>query len=130
TIVFLRKILPQAADRSYGIQVAKLAGLPQEVLARAREILQELEGGKGSMGAPEVVREAAATYEAVAVAEQQPAKSSKSKKAAAPTGQLSLFATEENPIIDELRKLDVMRLTPLDAMNYLYKLHQKARGSE
>lgn len=136
TIVFLRKILPQAADRSYGIQVAKLAGLPQEVLARAREILQELEGGKGEVPAAEVVREAAVAYQAVAeteteTAQEQPKAAKPKKSAAVPTGQLSLFATEEeNPILEELRTLDVMGLTPLDAINLLYKLHQKARGSE
>ncbi|MBL0387982.1 DNA mismatch repair protein MutS [Tumebacillus sp. ITR2] len=145
SIVFLRKILPQAADRSYGIQVAKLAGLPQEVLARAREILVDLEqGGHGtttlSAGseksapssapltstapATDLVREAAVAYEAapVAIAEKTPA------TVPAPSAQLSLFDVSEHPVVDELRKLDVMRLTPLDAMNLLYQLHQKARG--
>jgi DNA mismatch repair protein MutS len=156
SIVFLRKIIPQAADRSYGIQVAKLAGLPQEVLARAREILVELEQGGhghsagGSMPSPrypekapsaDLVREAAAAYEAptaVAVAEKVsapaavPTPASHAEKtpaaAAAPSAQLSLFDAVDHPVVEELRKLDVMRLTPLDAMNLLYQLHQKARG--
>ncbi|TCP59099.1 DNA mismatch repair protein MutS [Tumebacillus sp. BK434] len=143
-IVFLRKILPQAADRSYGIQVAKLAGLPQEVLARAREILAELEHGKpepkrgvyqpkDDLGGAmilrdDVVREAATAYEADAPA----AKKKQPSKETAPTMQLSLFAdgTAEHPVVEELKSLDVMKLTPLDAMNLLYQLQQKARGSE
>ncbi|MGZ4163948.1 MAG: DNA mismatch repair protein MutS, partial [Tumebacillaceae bacterium] len=155
TIVFLRKILPQAADRSYGIQVAKLAGLPQEVLARAREILVELEQGSAEVtekdsrlrpapvaparregAAAEMVREAAPTYEVAAppVEKKEPLryeikKPSEVQKAAA-SAQLSLFDMAEHPLVEELRKLDVMRLTPLDAMNMLYQLHQKARGSE
>ncbi|MGZ4033143.1 MAG: DNA mismatch repair protein MutS, partial [Tumebacillaceae bacterium] len=155
TIVFLRKILPQAADRSYGIQVAKLAGLPQEVLTRAREILVELEQGSAEVTekdsrlrpapvaqarregvAAEMVREAAPTYEVAAppVEKKEPLryeikKPSEAQKAAA-SAQLSLFDMAEHPLVEELRKLDVMRLTPLDAMNMLYQLHQKARGSE
>jgi DNA mismatch repair protein MutS len=157
TIVFLRKILPQAADRSYGIQVAQLAGLPQDVLRRAREILQELEQGSHELAEADprlhgtgVVRETAPAYGtaqaveeapvAVAVAEPEPApaaeptavpKSAAKKKAAdTESQQLSLFSADEHPVVDELRKLDVMRLTPLDAMNLLYQLHQKVRGSE
>ncbi|MCX7568861.1 DNA mismatch repair protein MutS [Tumebacillus sp. DT12] len=131
TIVFLRKILPQAADRSYGIQVAKLAGLPNDVLARAREILAELEEGQvQSAVSPqaEMVREAAPTYEVKTEAAPE-VKAAVEPQTSAQSSQLSLFAAE-HPVVEELRGLDVMRLTPLDAMNMLYQLHQKARGSE
>jgi DNA mismatch repair protein MutS len=135
-IVFLRKILPQAADRSYGIQVAKLAGLPQEVLQRAREILVELEqGGRSyqaeSLAQPDVVREAAPAYEWKQPVESTVEKQVKNstEKASVQTAQLSLFV-EEHPLVEELRNLDLLRLTPLDAINLLYQLHLKARGSE
>jgi DNA mismatch repair protein MutS len=144
-IVFLRKILPQAADRSYGIQVAKLAGLPQEVLDRAREILAELEEGKAEskplyrkrdeFGGAMILREKAARETTTALdapVQAEAAVAKPKKKSAASSVQLSLFAEEvpEHPIVEELRNLDVMKLTPLDAINLIYQLHQKARGSE
>jgi len=124
SIVFLRKIIAQAADRSYGIQVAKLAGLPQDVLTRAREILRDLEAGQ--------VETATAAVEAVPAPVPVPVPVPAPTAApAAETLQLSLFGTAtEHPVVEELRKLDVMRLTPLEAMNLLYQLHQQARGSE
>jgi DNA mismatch repair protein MutS len=95
-----------------------------------------------------MVREAAPTYEVAAppakpveqaarvehVEKKEPLryeikKPSEAYKAAA-SAQLSLFDVAEHPLVEELRKLDVLRLTPLDAMNMLYQLHQKARGSE
>ncbi|MFD2168439.1 DNA mismatch repair protein MutS [Tumebacillus lipolyticus] len=150
-IVFLRKILPQAADRSYGIQVAKLAGLPQEVLARAREILAELEQGKSDvrptgyaqpdpLGGAMILREepvAAAQVETedegrsvAPEAVQKGKKRAGKEKDDSSTLQLSLFgdATLEHEIVEKLRSVDVMRLTPLDAINLIYQLHQKARG--
>ncbi|ASS77193.1 DNA mismatch repair protein MutS [Tumebacillus algifaecis] len=141
-IVFLRKILPQAADRSYGIQVAKLAGLPQEVLVRAREILAELEQGKpewaeqsgyrpkAELGGAMILREEAECEAAPAI-EETPSKK-KAGKEAANSMQLSLFADQaaDHPIVAELRTLDVMKLTPLDAINLIYQLQQRARESE
>ena len=105
-IVFLHRIVAGRSDRSYGIQVARLAGLPPSVVHRAAEILAELEqdelrrGGRPSLsGTP--------------VADQQ---------------QLGLFQTvvEPHPIVDELRRMEVDRLTPLEALNLLARLKREA----
>ena len=132
SIVFLRKILPQAADRSYGIQVAKLAGLPQDVLARAREILQELEHESGEIRAlDQRMSESKAPAAAAVAAAREPATAAAREAAPAAepaSAQLSLFDVQEHPVVEQLRTLDVMRLTPLDAMNLLYQLQQQARG--
>ena len=105
-IVFLRKVTPGRSDRSYGIQVARLAGLPPAVVARAREILNGLErdeltrGGRPSLSA-EGVRDR----------------------------QLGLFQApivEENPVINRLRSLDVNHLTPMQALALLAELKQEA----
>ncbi|HMM21655.1 MAG TPA: DNA mismatch repair protein MutS [Selenomonadales bacterium] len=101
-VVFLRRIVPGGADKSYGIHVAQLAGLPKRVVERAQEILAELEQGKEPVRA---AGEAAAT-------------------AAPETVPLSLFASS---LADELLNLDVMTLTPLEALNILYKLQNQAR---
>jgi DNA mismatch repair protein MutS len=101
-IVFLHHLQPGGADRSYGIEVGRLAGLPAAVVSRAREILRELEGahsgggeGLGRFGrhGPDVGRE-----------------------------QLSLFAPAEHPAIDRLRRMNVEGLTPLQALNLLAEL--------
>jgi DNA mismatch repair protein MutS len=105
-IVFLHRIVAGRSDRSYGIQVARLAGLPPAVVHRAAEILAELEqdelrrGGRPSLsGTP--------------VAEQQ---------------QLGLFqaVVEPHPILEELRRIEVERLTPLEALNLLARLKREA----
>ena len=96
-ITFLRKIIPGGADRSYGIEVAKLAGLPDTVIRRAREILHELEA---EGGAP--------------------------KAAPAPkSDQLSLSAMGESEVLDALRRVQVETLTPIEAMTLLYELKKK-----
>jgi DNA mismatch repair protein MutS len=99
-VVFLHKIVPGAADRSYGVHVAQLAGLPKPVVDRAQEILGELEAS-GAAGP--------------------------SRSAAGPTlYQLSLFSRED-PIVADISALDVNALSPLDALNKLYELQQRAR---
>ena len=101
-ITFLRRIVRGPADESYGIEVAKLAGVPDAVVARAREILQELnEGG--------VVIERAA----------RPAESE--------DGQLSLLPMADNDLVRRLRELDVNVLTPIEAMQILYELNRDAQ---
>ncbi len=97
-VTFLHKIAPGPADKSYGIHVAKIAGMPEGLLARAAVILQQLESQSGQL-----------SY------------SSEKEKIGEPSGQLDLF-TQENPIIDRLRQLDIFSLTPLDAMNILADL--------
>ena len=100
-VVFLHKVIPGAADRSYGVHVAQLAGLPKPVVARAQEILGELEAS-GAAGPR------------------------RSALAQATVFQLPLFSAED-PVIAELRALDVNSLSPLAALNKLYELQQRAK---
>ncbi len=102
-ITFLRRIVRGPADESYGIEVAKLAGVPDAVVARAREILEELNAN----GA--VVQRAPTT-------------------AAEDNGQLSLLPTADNELIRRLRELDVNVLTPIEAMQALYELNREAQA--
>ena len=98
-IIFLRRIVPGGTDRSYGVHVARLAGLPKKVLERSEELLKEYDNDNGRV--------------------QQPA------AAAAPDNMMgSLFSSS---IANELLKLDVMSTTPIEAMSALYKLQDEAR---
>jgi DNA mismatch repair protein MutS len=107
-IIFLRKIVEGGTNRSYGIQVARLAGLPQKVIDRAKEILSNLEKSElDAMGMPKI----ATTKKAI----------SKPKT----PSQLSLFV-QTDPIRSELKKLKIDRLTPLEAINILDELKKKA----
>ena len=99
-VVFLRRILPGGTDKSYGIHVAQLAGLPRPVLQRAQQILGELEG------------------------QRQP---TTRKRRESPATQLPL-PPPKLPILEELEKLDLDSMTPLEALNKLYELQRKARG--
>jgi len=106
-IVFLHKILPGRSDRSYGIQVARLAGLPANVIGRARDILHALEQDELSRGGRP------------AISGQRPA----------PQAQLGLFqATSmvEERLRDRLREVDINRTTPLDALQLLQDLKREA----
>ncbi|MDQ3250425.1 MAG: DNA mismatch repair protein MutS, partial [Chloroflexota bacterium] len=104
-VIFLRRIVPGKADRSYGVHVARMAGLPLPVIVRAEEILLDLE--RSGAAGPKRLFELEA----------------KRGKAAAMT--VSLFA-ETHPVVEALRKLDVNGLTPLDALNRLYELQKIA----
>jgi DNA mismatch repair protein MutS len=97
-VVFLRRIVPGGADRSYGIHVAQLAGLPKPVIHRAQEILAELE---------------------------QEARAPGSARRTIQVQQLPLFAVS-NPALEELQRLDVSAMTPLEAISKLYELQKKA----
>ena len=101
-VVFLRKIIPGGADKSYGIHVAQLAGLPRSVIHRAEEVLVELEDGRG----------------------QKAKAKKKERRDEAP--QLPLFS-QPSPMLDELAQLDIDSMTPLEALNKLYELKQKAK---
>jgi DNA mismatch repair protein MutS len=103
-IVFLRKIVPGGCDHSYGIQVARLAGLPPEVIRRAKEILGNLEANELTPNEVPKLALGEATYGMVA----EP--------------QMDMFAAEEKKIRDELKKIDVDRLTPVDALKKLDEL--------
>lgn len=105
-VVFLHRIVPGGADRSYGIHVAQLAGLPRPVIRRAEEILSELEHN----GAP---------LRTLPGGERGP-------RAEPVAKQLSLFASEPHPVVAALRQLDVNNLTPLEAISKLYELKRRA----
>ena len=98
-IIFLRKIVPGGADRSYGIEVAKLAGLPDKVVARARTVLEQLESENG-------------------VQYVQPRREKE---------QVSLDAVQEGEVLDALRRCQPDTLTPIEAMGLLYELKQKLK---
>jgi DNA mismatch repair protein MutS len=102
-IVFLRKVEPGAADRSYGIEVAKLAGLPEEVVRRARQVLAEHE-----------------TSEAQLSAQLGGGRASDLRPA-----QLTIFTPLSQPVLDELHEVDLNRLTPLEALNLLAELKKQ-----
>jgi DNA mismatch repair protein MutS len=111
-IIFLRKIVEGEANRSYGIQVARLAGLPEKVIDRAKEILSNLERGElDAMGMPKLA--------------------TSKRDAARPRGpsQLSLFARPD-PLRAELQKVKIERLTPLDALTILDELKKKAETTD
>jgi len=97
-IIFLHKVVRGGADRSYGIHVAQLAGVPRPVIHRAEELLAQLESGEFRPGTP-------------ALKPHQPV----------------LFA-DEHQVVEELRELDVSTMTPLEAINKLYELQRQARG--
>ena len=97
-LIFLRKIIPGGADRSYGVEVAKLAGLPDSVVKNARAILKELESQSG--------------HETPLLAAQD-------------TEQVSMAALGEAEVIDRLRRTQIDTMTPIEAMTLIYELKQK-----
>ena len=104
-VVFLHQVTPGAADRSYGVHVAKLAGVPRAVVRRAEEILQSLERG-----------------DAVALSSDM----RRGGNGGEAELQLSMFG-EPDPIIEDLRALDVMSMTPIEALGKLYDLQSRLR---
>ena len=105
-VLFLRRIVKGGADRSYGIHVAKLAGLPKAVLDRANTILAHLEDG-------------------TVVSDPVPKKKEKpSVTAASLFGSGDLFT---QPVLDKLLKLDIMSMTPIEAISELYRLQEEAK---
>ncbi|HKB80239.1 MAG TPA: DNA mismatch repair protein MutS, partial [Thermoanaerobaculia bacterium] len=102
-IIFLRKVVPGAADKSYGIQVAKLAGIPLPVIGRAREILQTLERKERDL-----VEETRA-------------------HGGTPAPQMSLFDSRERDVVDAIRLLQPEAMTPIEALNHLQRLKEKLR---
>ncbi len=111
-IIFLRRIVPGGSDRSYGIQVARLAGLPNEVLLRAKKILATLESS-----------------EDLAKGQRELAAGRKKYSGHTDRVQLSIFGESgsPHPVIEEISSLDLLNLTPLEALNVLYKLQQKLK---
>ena len=113
-VVFLHRIVPGGADKSYGIHVAQLAGLPRSVVLRAWEVLKDLEGD-GRLPAPDGTGP-----------DGTGKKAPRKRREAA--RQASLFP-EPSPVVEELSRMDVSNMTPLEAINKLYELQQQAKGS-
>jgi len=105
-VIFLHRIIPGGADRSYGIHVAQIAGVPKAVTDRANEILEELEGNADFRERQERTRQ---TFSGV---------------------QMSFMPPETDPLIEEIKALDVDSLSPLEALNKLYELKQRASDEE
>ncbi|KGK98471.1 DNA mismatch repair protein MutS [Methanococcoides methylutens] len=111
-LVFLRKIVPGATDKSYGIHVARLAGVPHKVTQRAREILQDIEDESS-------------------ISKESSSKGGKKRRSAQYT-QLMLFdpegstPVEKDPMVEEIKELDVNNMTPMDALNKLCELQKRA----
>ena len=115
-IVFLRKIVPGGADRSYGIQVAKLAGVPDSVITRAKEICEELEE-----------TELANLTENLQLGKDSRKKTKKPDDV--DMAQISLFDTvKDDDIIEELKEMNLGNLTPIDALNKLYEIQNKIKN--
>ncbi len=110
-ITFLRKIIRGGADESYGIEVAKLAGIPQEVIKRAKQILKTLEDADINKSALVEIKQ----------------KKTVKKTDHIPENQMGMFGLENSEIIDILKKIDVTTMTPIEAMNKLYELQIKAK---
>lgn len=120
-IVFLRKIVKGGADKSYGIQVAKLAGVPETVIERAKELVEELSDADITSAVKEIAADSALTRG--------------SRKKAQVTydqmelDQISLLDTvQDNDILEELKNIDVGNLTPIDALNTIYRLQTKLKN--
>jgi DNA mismatch repair protein MutS len=104
-VVFLRKIVPGGADKSYGIHVAQLAGIPRQVVRRAEEVLEDLEKKGDAHFRRRAMRDAVMPQAL----------------------QLTLFAAEPDPLLEELKALAIDELTPLEAISRLYDLQRRAR---
>jgi DNA mismatch repair protein MutS len=104
-VVFLHKIVPGGADKSYGVHVAQLAGIPKTVIHRAEEILAELERKGDERERRKIMR-----------AVQTP-----------PVMQMTLFSAEPHPLLETLKTLAIDELTPIEAISKLYELQKQAR---
>lgn len=117
-IVFLRKIIKGGADKSYGIQVAKLAGIPETVIERAKEIVADLSDADISARAKEI-----------ALASRPAKKNKDFDSESVDATQISLFDTvKDDDVLSEIKQLDVQNMTPLDALNTLFKLQNKLKN--
>ncbi|WP_304507289.1 DNA mismatch repair protein MutS [Anaerotignum sp.] len=108
-IIFLRKIKRGGADHSYGVQVARLAGLPLKVIRRSGQILNQLNAADITKKAKKIAVESKENAEEAAK-------------------QIDMFSLKENQMIDEISKLDVMSMTPIEALQTLFELQKKAKG--
>ena len=104
-VVFLRKIVPGGADKSYGIHVAQLAGIPRQVVRRAEEVLEDLERRGDAHARRRAMREIVMPQ----------------------AMQLTLFTAEPDPLVEELKTMAIDELTPLEAISRLYDIQRRAR---
>ena len=113
-MLFLHRLVPGGADRSYGIEVGRLAGLPEEILQRARALLSLFEGAQivNALGRPK---------------ETQISGSSAKRKAPSSGEQLPLFGSPPHPIVEELKGLNPDEIKPVDALAILDRLVARAR---
>ena len=119
-IVFLRKIVKGGADKSYGIQVAKLAGVPDSVIARAKELVDELSQADISARAKDIALENRAKTKQ---------KNKPKRYDEVDLEQISLFDTvKDDDVVKELQELDISNMTPMDALNTLYRLQNKLKN--
>ena len=117
-IIFLRKIVKGGADKSYGIQVARLAGVPQSVTDRAKEIVEEL-----------VQADVTGRIKDIEVQGQESSKQKTKHFDEVDLAQMSLFDTvKDDDVIKEIKDLDLANLTPIDALNTLYQLQNKLKN--
>ena len=116
-IVFLRKIVKGGADKSYGIQVAKLAGVPESVISRAKEIVSELSEADITTRVRDISVQSSETKKKV------------KKYDEVDLAQMSLFDTvKDDDVLKELEELDIAHLTPMDALNTIYRLQNKLKN--
>ena len=130
-IVFLRKIVEGGADQSYGIEVAKIAGIPENVIKRAKDILKDLENNSlnesiNSINSTNVeydknILEEATSNEEIAITKIEKVKDNTENI------QLSFSTLEKDNMLNNIANLDVLSMTPMDAMNELYKLIKEAK---
>ena len=112
---FLRKIVRGGADKSYGIQVAKLAGIPENVIKRAKELLEELSGADIANNARYIAADK--SYKPVP------------RQSELEASQLSIFDTvKDDEIISEIREINLSSMTPIDALNTLYRLQNTIKN--
>ena len=118
-IIFLRKIIPGGADRSYGIQVARLAGVPESVLKRARELVDELSDADITARAKEIAKTEGKTAKAKTV--KRPDEVDR--------GQMSLFgAVTDDAVVEEIKNLPLETMSPIEALTTLYRLQNDLRN--
>jgi DNA mismatch repair protein MutS len=118
-IVFLRKIVKGGADKSYGIQVAKLAGVPDSVIQRAKELVEELVSSDLASKAREIAE----------ISSNVSSRKPVAKPDEVETGQLTLFDTvREDDIIREISEMNLSSMTPIDALNTLYRMQTKLKN--
>ena len=124
-VTFLRKVVPGGADQSYGIHVARLAGLPQVVITRAQQILEVLEQHNLSVEADGATGQPPKSHPTL----PKPRRRVSRKTLQSDSLQMALFTPKTHPLVEEIRQLELTQVTPLDAVNILYDLKAKAEES-